>query len=143
MLYFCCSISGSHHSGSPLARGARYCMSTDSSKVYTIPQTSSTGPEPGPSSEACGQTRTQSSCKLPVSMKTADADGDDDATCNEGPPNISECGQLYAQEAACRLQTAEQDGKSLQRLSKEEFRKMLLPDSPPGEDRSRKVRSLS
>ncbi|XP_014912828.1 signal-induced proliferation-associated 1-like protein 2 isoform X4 [Poecilia latipinna] len=47
--------------------------------------------------------------------------------------------QLYAQEAACRLQPAEHDGKSLQRLSKEEFRKMLLPDSPPGEDRSRKV----
>ncbi|XP_014912825.1 signal-induced proliferation-associated 1-like protein 2 isoform X2 [Poecilia latipinna] len=132
--------SGSHHSGSPLARGARYCMSADSSKVYTIPQTSSTGPEPGPSSEACGQARTQSSCKLPESMKTADDDGDDgDAHCTEGPPNISECGQLYAQEAACRLQPAEHDGKSLQRLSKEEFRKMLLPDSPPGEDRSRKV----
>ncbi|XP_027862618.1 signal-induced proliferation-associated 1-like protein 2 isoform X5 [Xiphophorus couchianus] len=47
--------------------------------------------------------------------------------------------QLYAQEAACRLQPAEHNGKSLQRLSKEEFRKMLLPDSPPGEDRSRKV----
>uniref|UniRef100_A0A3P9NSD7 Signal induced proliferation associated 1 like 2 n=1 Tax=Poecilia reticulata TaxID=8081 RepID=A0A3P9NSD7_POERE len=84
--------SGSHHSGSPLARGARYCMSADSSKVYTIPQTSSTGPEPGPSSEACGQTRTQSSCKLPESMKTADDDGDGDAHCTEGPPNISECG---------------------------------------------------
>uniref|UniRef100_A0A3B3XA86 Signal induced proliferation associated 1 like 2 n=1 Tax=Poecilia mexicana TaxID=48701 RepID=A0A3B3XA86_9TELE len=85
--------SGSHHSGSPLARGARYCMSADSSKVYTIPQTSSTGPEPGPSSEACGQARTQSSCKLPESMKTADDDGDDgDAHCTEGPPNISECG---------------------------------------------------
>uniref|UniRef100_A0A3B5LH63 Signal induced proliferation associated 1 like 2 n=1 Tax=Xiphophorus couchianus TaxID=32473 RepID=A0A3B5LH63_9TELE len=85
--------SGSHHSGSPLARGARYCMSADSSKVYTIPQTSSTGPEPGPSSEACGQTRTQSSCKLPESMKTADDDDDDgDAHCTEGPPNISECG---------------------------------------------------
>ncbi|XP_035982425.1 signal-induced proliferation-associated 1-like protein 2 isoform X2 [Fundulus heteroclitus] len=139
--------SGSHHSGSPLARGARYCMSADSSKVYTIPQTSSTGPEPGPSSEACGQTRTQSSCKLPVSLKTADADADADADgdgdaahCTEGPPNISECGQLYAEEAAaCRLQTAECDGKSLQRLSKEEFRKLLLPDSPPGEDRSRKA----
>uniref|UniRef100_A0A3B3UE95 Signal induced proliferation associated 1 like 2 n=1 Tax=Poecilia latipinna TaxID=48699 RepID=A0A3B3UE95_9TELE len=67
--------SGSHHSGSPLARGARYCMSADSSKVYTIPQTSSTGPEPGPSSEACGQARTQSSCKLPESMKTVLAPG--------------------------------------------------------------------
>ncbi|CAI5653651.1 signal-induced proliferation-associated 1-like protein 2 isoform X4 [Oreochromis niloticus] len=47
--------------------------------------------------------------------------------------------QLYAQEAACRLQATERDGKSLQRLSKEEYVKMMLPDSPPGEDRSRKV----
>ncbi|KAG7999955.1 Signal-induced proliferation-associated 1-like protein 2, partial [Nibea albiflora] len=105
--------SGSHHSGSPLARGARYCMSADSSKVYTIPQTSSSGqgpePGPGPSSEACGQTRPQ---------------------------------QLYAQEAACRLQAAERDGKSLQRLSKEEYLKMMLPDSPPGEDRTRKVSTV-
>ncbi|KAK2922074.1 signal-induced proliferation-associated 1-like protein 2 isoform X2 [Channa argus] len=134
--------SGSHHSGSPLARGAKHCMSTDSSKVYTIPQPSSSGPgpEPGPSSEACGQTRPQSSCKLQVGMKTADGDGDDDdAHSTEGPPNISECGQLYAQEAACRLQAAERDGKSLQRLSKEEYLKMMLPDSPPGEERCRKV----
>lgn len=50
--------------------------------------------------------------------------------------------QLYAQEAACRLQATERDGKSLQRLSKEEYVKMMLPDSPPGEDRSRKVRAL-
>ncbi|XP_062257062.1 signal-induced proliferation-associated 1-like protein 2 isoform X4 [Platichthys flesus] len=54
--------------------------------------------------------------------------------------------QLYAQEAACRLQDAERDGKSLQRLTKEEYLKMMLPDSPPGDDRSRKgsaVGSLS
>ncbi|XP_029305161.1 signal-induced proliferation-associated 1-like protein 2 isoform X2 [Cottoperca gobio] len=128
--------SGSHHSGSPLARGARYCMSADSSKVYTIPQTGSSGPElgPEPSSEACGQTRPQPGCTLPVGMKTTD---DDD----EGPPNISECGQLYAEEA-CRLQAAEQDGKSLQRLSKEEYLKMMVPDSPPGEDRSKKVSAV-
>uniref|UniRef100_A0A669EZT6 Signal induced proliferation associated 1 like 2 n=1 Tax=Oreochromis niloticus TaxID=8128 RepID=A0A669EZT6_ORENI len=44
--------------------------------------------------------------------------------------------QLYAQEAACRLQATERDGKSLQRLSKEEYVKMMLPDSPPGEDRT-------
>ncbi|XP_037637695.1 signal-induced proliferation-associated 1-like protein 2 isoform X4 [Sebastes umbrosus] len=50
--------------------------------------------------------------------------------------------QLYAQEAACRLQAAERDGKSLQRLSKEEYLKMMLPDSPPGEDRSRKVSAV-
>nr|XP_054605802.1 signal-induced proliferation-associated 1-like protein 2 isoform X4 [Nothobranchius furzeri] len=132
--------SGSHHSGSPLARGARYCVSADSSKVYTIPQTCSSGPElgPGPSSEACGQSRSQSRCKYPVGTKTTD-DGDDDAHSTEGSPNISECGQLYAQEAACRLQAADRDGKSLQRVSKEEFRKMMLPDSPPRDDRNQKV----
>uniref|UniRef100_A0A8C2WH83 Signal induced proliferation associated 1 like 2 n=1 Tax=Cyclopterus lumpus TaxID=8103 RepID=A0A8C2WH83_CYCLU len=73
--------SGSHHSGSPLARGARYCMSADSSKVYTIPQTSSSvpGPETGPepSSEACGQTRPQPGCTLPGGMKTTNDDDDD------------------------------------------------------------------
>ncbi|XP_072247394.1 signal-induced proliferation-associated 1-like protein 2 isoform X3 [Leuresthes tenuis] len=50
--------------------------------------------------------------------------------------------QLYAQEAACRLQAAERDGKSLQRLSKEEYRKMMLSDSPPGQDRTRKVSAV-
>ncbi|XP_057705083.1 signal-induced proliferation-associated 1-like protein 2 isoform X3 [Corythoichthys intestinalis] len=137
--------SGSHHSGSPLARGARYCMSADSSKVYTIPQSSSSGAEPGPgpdcdlepSSEACGQTRTQPDGNLPV--KTTANEGDDDAHSIEEPPNISECGQLYAQEAACRLQAAERDGKSLQRLSKEEYLKMMLPDSPTGEGRGQKL----
>ncbi|XP_035027854.1 signal-induced proliferation-associated 1-like protein 2 isoform X1 [Hippoglossus stenolepis] len=152
--------SGSHHSGSPLARGARYCISADSSKVYTIPQASSSGPEPepGPSSEACGQTRPEPGCTLLLGVKTTgdDDEGDDQDRSTEGPPNISECGgaesllafllkmladrsrQLYAQEAACRLQDAERDGKSLQRLSKEEYLKMMLPDSPPGDDRSRK-----
>lgn len=97
-LSFRCLLSGSHHSGSPLARGARYCMSADSSKVYTIPQTSSSGagpePEPRPGSglgsEACGQTRVQPACALGTA--TAAGDDDDDAHSSEGPPNISECG---------------------------------------------------
>uniref|UniRef100_A0A8C9YX52 Signal induced proliferation associated 1 like 2 n=1 Tax=Sander lucioperca TaxID=283035 RepID=A0A8C9YX52_SANLU len=50
--------------------------------------------------------------------------------------------QLYAQEAACQLQASERDEKSLRRLSKEEYLKMMLPDSPPGEDRSRKVSAV-
>lgn len=41
--------------------------------------------------------------------------------------------QLYAQDAACRLQDGERDGKSLQRLSKEEYLKMMLPDDPTGD----------
>lgn len=132
--------SGSHHSGSPLARGARYCISADSSKVYTIPQTSSSscpgtgaGLGLGPASEPCGQTRPQPNDTVPPESNTTE---EDEA---EGPPNISQCGQLYAQEAACRLQ-AEQEGKTLQRLSKEEYLKMMLPDSPPGE--SRKVSAM-
>ncbi|XP_019726179.1 signal-induced proliferation-associated 1-like protein 2 isoform X3 [Hippocampus comes] len=47
--------------------------------------------------------------------------------------------QLYAQEAACRLQAAERDEKSLQRLSKQEYVKMMLPDSPPGGGRGQKL----
>ena len=59
-------------------------MSADSSKVYTIPQTSSSGPEPepepGPSSEACGQTRPELGCNLLVGVKTTggDDEGDDE-----------------------------------------------------------------
>lgn len=84
-------------------------MSADSSKVYTIPQTSSSGPDlgsdlgpepgpgpglsPSPSSEACGQTRSEPGCTLPVGMKTTDnEDDDEDAHSTEGPPNLSECG---------------------------------------------------
>lgn len=95
-LSFVLLISGSPHSSSPLARSVRYCLSTDSAKMYNIPQTSRSGPDPdpepepeqGPSSEACGQTRAQSGCKLPVGMKTTDGD-------DEGPPNISECGWVH------------------------------------------------
>ncbi|XP_034040399.1 signal-induced proliferation-associated 1-like protein 2 isoform X2 [Thalassophryne amazonica] len=130
--------SGSHHSGSPLAHGARYSMPAESCKVYTIPQTSSSetgaGPGDGPSSAACGQTRPQSGCKLPVGITKTD-----DAHNTEGPPNISEYGHLYVQAAACRMQPAEREGKSLQRLCKEEYVKMMMTNSPQGADRSRKV----
>ncbi|XP_051936365.1 signal-induced proliferation-associated 1-like protein 2 isoform X4 [Hippocampus zosterae] len=51
----------------------------------------------------------------------------------------SQSRQLYAQEAACRLQAAERDEKSLQRLSKQEYVKMMLPDSPPGGGRGQKL----
>lgn len=86
---FCCLISGSHHSGSPLARGARYCVSADASKVYTIPQASSSGSElgPGPGSGVHGQTQTQSACMFAAAAKTTDG-----GQGSEGPPNISECG---------------------------------------------------
>ncbi|KAI4889731.1 hypothetical protein NFI96_003428 [Prochilodus magdalenae] len=48
--------------------------------------------------------------------------------------------QLYLAEAACRLQGAERDrdGRLQASMSKEEYLKMMLPDSPPGEDGCRK-----
>lgn len=51
--------------------------------------------------------------------------------------NSSHSRQLYAQEAACRLQDADREDKALQGLSKEEYFKMMLPDSPPGGDDER------
>ena len=90
-------FSGSHHSGSPLARGARYCMSNDSSRAYTIPQTSSagvgpgpdTGPGPGvgPGSEECGQT-----CQEPGSELSLGTENSDDAHGIQEPPDNTECG---------------------------------------------------
>uniref|UniRef100_A0A8C2WM38 Signal induced proliferation associated 1 like 2 n=1 Tax=Cyclopterus lumpus TaxID=8103 RepID=A0A8C2WM38_CYCLU len=136
--------SGSHHSGSPLARGARYCMSADSSKVYTIPQTSSSvpGPETGPepSSEACGQTPGPKLRWPKPSLGGCGFHDPSDEICSS-VPSVWVYRQLYAQEAAIQLQATEQDGKSLQRLSKEEYLKMMLPNSPPGEDGSGKVSS--
>ena len=97
LLLFFFSISGSHHSGSPLARGARYCMSADSSKAYTIPQASSSstgsseraesGLGSGPASEPCGPTRSQPSASVPSGDSPAVEEED-----IEGPPNISQCG---------------------------------------------------
>ncbi|KAL6487659.1 hypothetical protein MHYP_G00042850 [Metynnis hypsauchen] len=70
------------------------------------------------------------------------------ATCCRGaedrpnqPPNLPECGQLYLVEAACRLQGVERDkdGRLQTSMSKEEYLKMMLPDSPPGEEGRRKA----
>ena len=47
--------------------------------------------------------------------------------------------QLYAQDAACRPRAGERDSKSLQRLSKEEYLKMMLLNDP-AEDGTQKVR---
>ncbi|XP_045082994.1 signal-induced proliferation-associated 1-like protein 2 [Coregonus clupeaformis] len=113
--------SGSHHSGSPLARGARYCVSADSSRVYTFPQTSS-----GAGPEGSGQTR-----PLPGSEHLKKTE---DSSTNEEPKH-SECGQLYLQEAAER----EREAKALDKLSKEEYLKMMLEESGPGEDGRRKM----
>ncbi|XP_036429497.1 signal-induced proliferation-associated 1-like protein 2 [Colossoma macropomum] len=49
--------------------------------------------------------------------------------------------QLYLAEAACRLQGVERDrdGRLQASMSKEEYLKMMLPDSPPGEEGRRKA----
>ena len=57
------------------------------------------------------------------------------------PPRLPSCRQLYAQEAACRLQEAQREADSLQGMSKEDYLKMMLPDSPQEEDGRRPVSS--
>jgi hypothetical protein len=48
---------------------------------------------------------------------------------------------LYLQEAAChQAADREREAKALEKLSKEEYLKMMLEDSGPGEDGRRKVR---
>lgn len=96
LFFFYCLISGSHHSGSPLARGARYHISADSSKVYTIPQNSSSGSDSrqGSISEACGQTKPEP--ELSVNVKPSDDDDEhEEAQGIEGPPDISGCGWVW------------------------------------------------
>ncbi|XP_030627133.1 signal-induced proliferation-associated 1-like protein 2 [Chanos chanos] len=113
--------SGSHHSGSPRARGSKLTASPESSRGHRGPENTS---GPGPSTESQSQNRHK---------KT------DDKPTPEEPPNLSECGQLYAAEAACRMQPAEREGQLQTGMSKEEYLKMMLADSPPGEEGRRKM----
>ncbi|KAG9344323.1 hypothetical protein JZ751_010992 [Albula glossodonta] len=47
--------------------------------------------------------------------------------------------RLYAAEASCRLQAAGRGGQLHDSLTKEEYLKMMLPDSPPGEESRRLI----
>ncbi|KAL2082861.1 hypothetical protein ACEWY4_020634 [Coilia grayii] len=110
--------SGSPHSGSPRARGSRYSASPDLHR----PPLSATGP-----------TLTQEGHTL--TRRTGPEDRPSQLT---EPPSLSGCGQMYMAEMASRMRESERAGKLQPGMSKEEYLKMMLPDSPPGDDRHRK-----
>ncbi|KAG7462830.1 hypothetical protein MATL_G00188900 [Megalops atlanticus] len=122
--------SGSHHSGSPSAR-SKLSASLDSSRVYIVPQG---GAVPGSSPDTRAYTRQPPASKYLIGWKKAE-----DSPPPEEPENLAECGRLYAAEASCRTQAASRDGQPQQSLSKEEYLRMMLPDSPPGDDGRRTV----
>ncbi|KAI1896955.1 hypothetical protein AGOR_G00100210 [Albula goreensis] len=126
--------SGSHHSGSPSARSSKMSASLDSSKVYIVTQASA-APGASPDSRSCP--RQAPGNKYLIGWKKAE-----DSPPLDEPGRLAECGRLYAPEVAGSMQMSGHDGSKIpQSLSKEEFLKMMLPDSPPGEEGRRKAAS--
>ncbi|XP_036380751.1 signal-induced proliferation-associated 1-like protein 2 [Megalops cyprinoides] len=123
--------SGSHHSGSPSARSSKMSSSLDSSKVYIVTQ-SGMAHGASPDSRACA--RQVGGSKYLIGWKKSE-----DGPPPEEPGRVAECGRLYVSDAPCPLQMSDPDGKLPQSLSKEDFLKMMLPDSPPGEEGRRKT----
>ncbi|XP_076142171.1 signal-induced proliferation-associated 1-like protein 2 isoform X2 [Alosa pseudoharengus] len=116
--------SGSHHSGSPRARGSRHSVSPD---LHRSPL-SAPGPSPGPGAAATVQ----------EGHTHARRKRTEDRPSLTEPPSLSGCGQMYAAEMASRMRESER-GKLQPGMSKEEYLKMMaLPDSPPGEEGHRK-----
>ncbi|XP_051772627.1 signal-induced proliferation-associated 1-like protein 2 isoform X2 [Ctenopharyngodon idella] len=117
--------SGSHHFGSPLPYSSKLTSSPEHSGAQAVPYSSQ---EPGPSIDAHTHSRRRRA---------------DDKPIPDEPPIQSECGQLYAGETSCRLQERGRDklkDAGLQpNMSKEEYMKMMLPESPPGESSHRKA----
>ncbi|XP_067241733.1 signal-induced proliferation-associated 1-like protein 2 isoform X2 [Chanodichthys erythropterus] len=135
--------SGSRHSSSPLPHSSKLTSSPEHPGAQAVPYSSQ---EPGPSIEAHTHSHRRRA---------------DDKLIPDEPPIQSECGgaesllsfllkalaersrQLYAGEASCRLQERGCDklkDTGLQpNTSKEEYMKMMLPESPPGESGHRKA----
>ncbi|XP_051945501.1 signal-induced proliferation-associated 1-like protein 2 isoform X1 [Xyrauchen texanus] len=114
--------SGSHHSGSPLPHRSKLTSSPETSRARAGSH-SSQEPEANTHNKRCKRA--------------------DDKPIPDEPPILSECGELYAAEASCRLQERGRDklkdGGLQPNMSKEEYIKMMLPDSPPGECGHRKA----
>ncbi|XP_077073475.1 signal-induced proliferation-associated 1-like protein 2 isoform X2 [Siphateles boraxobius] len=135
--------SGSHHSGSPLPYSSQFKPSPEHPGAQAVPYSSQ---EPGPCTDAHTHSRRRRA---------------DDKPVPDEPPIQSECGgaesllsfllkalaersrELYAGETSGRIQERERDklkDTSLQpNMSKEEYMKMMLSESPCGESGHRKA----
>ncbi|XP_026883308.2 signal-induced proliferation-associated 1-like protein 2 isoform X1 [Electrophorus electricus] len=102
------------HSRSPLAHGSKHSSSPELSRAQACLHNSQ---DPGPSIEV---------------HKHGLIRGAEERSSPDEPQNLSDCGQLYVVEAACRLQEGETatEGRLQASMSNEEYLKMMLPDSP-------------
>ncbi|XP_074846274.1 signal-induced proliferation-associated 1-like protein 2 isoform X8 [Carettochelys insculpta] len=130
--------SGSHHSGSPSAHCSKSSGSLDTSKVYIVPQNSG---QQIPGSVSKSYHRQGAVNKYVIGWKKS-----------EGSPTpeeseVSQCQELYdddddddAVSASSQLQTSERSTvtESQQVLTKEDFLKLMLPDSLMMEEGRRK-----
>uniref|UniRef100_A0A8C9V9U2 Signal-induced proliferation-associated 1 like 2 n=1 Tax=Scleropages formosus TaxID=113540 RepID=A0A8C9V9U2_SCLFO len=126
--------SGSHHSGSPAARSSKISTSLESSKVYIVSQGAML---PGSSSDARAYARQAPPSRYLIGWKKAE----------ESPPpeeaeRLIECGQLYSPDVSCQMESTETD-RFPKSLCKEEFLKMILPDSLSEEESRRKLSTSS
>ncbi|XP_073776422.1 signal-induced proliferation-associated 1-like protein 2 isoform X3 [Danio rerio] len=121
--------SGSHHSGSSLPHSSQITSRAECPEAQSAPYSSQ---EPGPSIDL----HTHSQHKRT-----------DDKPIPDEPPILSEYGQLYAAETSCRLQDRGRDKLKDAALkpsvSKEEYLKMMEPQSPAGERKASAVGSVS
>ncbi|XP_062895472.1 signal-induced proliferation-associated 1-like protein 2 isoform X2 [Mobula hypostoma] len=131
--------SGSHHSGSPAPRVSKTSGSLDASKVYIVSQNSS---QPLLGSLSGSYHRQGTANKYVIGWKKLDRS----PTPEES--EMADCRRrLYGDVTEISNSSQHQDlvqelspvSKSQQTFTKEEFLKLMLPDSPPLEQRRRKI----
>ncbi|XP_059838112.1 signal-induced proliferation-associated 1-like protein 2 isoform X3 [Hypanus sabinus] len=131
--------SGSHHSGSPAPRVSKTSGSLDASKVYIVSQNSS---QPLLGSLSGSYHRQGTANKYVIGWKKLDRS----PTPEES--EMADCRRrLYGDVTEISSSSQHQDlvqelspvSKSQQTFTKEEFLKLMLPDSPPLEQRRRKI----
>ncbi|KAM7050077.1 signal-induced proliferation-associated 1-like protein 2 isoform 2-T6 [Molossus nigricans] len=127
--------SGSHHSGSPSAHCSKSTGSLDTSKVYIVSHSS--GP-PVPGSMSKPYHRQGAVSKYVIGWKKSEGSPPPEE------PEVTECQGLYGEmelmSTAAQHQTVVGDAVSdtPHVLSKEDFVKLMLPDSPLAEEGRRK-----
>nr|XP_045005266.1 signal-induced proliferation-associated 1-like protein 2 isoform X2 [Jaculus jaculus] len=127
--------SGSHHSGSPSAHCSKSSGSLDTSKVYIV---SHSGSQQVPGALAKPYHRQGAASKYIIGWKKSEGSPPPEE------PDVSECPQIYSEidvmSAATQHQAVVGDAISEPQhvLSKDDFLKLMLPDSPLVEEGRRK-----
>ncbi|XP_066553473.1 signal-induced proliferation-associated 1-like protein 2 isoform X2 [Amia ocellicauda] len=147
--------SGSHHSGSPSTRSSKVSASLDTSKVFIVSQ-NAVPPGLGPDSRAyihqgavnkylIGWKKAEDSPPPEEPEMTECESGSDRLLALLLKALLDHPRRLYADpsDASCHPHSAERDSKHQQSFSKEDFLKLMLPDSPPVEVNRRKMSGAS